>query len=292
MNATRIIDAKELKISVKDEIENTVAASKIMSNVKRGPKLVIITATDDKLLHKEIDRKIEIAKEFNIDIVKLEFDNSITTEELELNIEKLNEDELIDGISLQTPMYNHLEEDYLLNIIDFDKDVEGLTLMSKAFLENDELNYMPPTSAGIIFLLESVGIRESDIEGKNVVVIGRSKKAGSPISITFKHLNANVVMLHSKTKEKDLKSYIENADIVISCVGKRFLLRADWIKEDALVIGVGYSYDESNNKHLDIELNKVIEFGRASFITDVNTINEATTFALLYNTTLAYCRKL
>lgn len=290
---TKAINADMLAQNIKQEITNIITLTKQIATIERNPKLAIITATDNKASHKYVANEITTAKEYGINAIKIEFDSSVTTEELEAEIERLNNDSTVDGIILQLPIYDHLDSDYLLNIIDFDKDVNGLTLMSKAFLENDELNYLPCTAAGIILLLESVGIRNSDLTGKNVVIIGRSKTSGAPISVAFRHLDTNVTTLHSKTKPEDLEFFVRNADIVISCVGKRYLLKADWFKEDSIVMGVSFQYDESGKQHLDFEVDKVIELGKAAFVTQrTNCTGKATVISLMYNTALSYARLL
>ena len=288
---TQIMNASSLEETLKQETERVINLIKEVTGVERNPKVVIITATDDKSSHRYVANKLKMAKEFNIEAEKLEFDSSITTDQLEEKIKELNNDESIDGIILQLPIYKHLEADYLLNIIEFDKDVDGLTLMSKAFLENDDINYLPCTPEGVILLLESYGVKHKDIIGKNVVVVGRGETSGAPMSVVFRHLDANVTVLHSKTTAQDLEFYIRHADIVISCVGKRYLIKADWFKEGSIAIGVGFQYDETGKQHLDFEVDKVIEIGRASLVSQrTNCTGKATVLSLLHNTVLSYVR--
>lgn len=289
---TQIINADLLQETLKQEISFMVETTKNSYEITKDPTVVIITATKDASSHRYVANKLKMAKELGINAIKLEFDESISTDELEQEINKLNNDDNIDGIILQLPIYEHLEEDYLLNVIDFDKDVDGLTLMSKAFLENNHINFMPCTPQGVLLLLESYGIGYDNIASKNVVVIGRGHTAGAPMSILFRHLDANVTLLHSKTKAKDLESYIRNADIVVSCVGKRYLLKADWFKEGSIVIGVGFEYDESGKQHLDFEVDKVVELGKAKFVSQrTNCTGKATVLSLLFNTATSYARR-
>jgi 5,10-methylene-tetrahydrofolate dehydrogenase/methenyl tetrahydrofolate cyclohydrolase len=285
---TRVIDTDKLKPHIENAIEDIIKIVKTQSITKRDPKLAIIVATDDKSTNDHINYIIKKAKEFNIEIKKVKFDSNVETLDIENTIEALNNDNEVDGIYIQTPMYSHLDQNYLLNIIEVEKDVEGVSNFSRMFFEEDQFKFMPAIPLGTVFLLDSYGIKEKHLRGKNVVIIGRGIKTGSALFTMFKNLNANVTMLHSHTKEKDLEFYVKNADVIVSCVGKRYLLRADWVKEDAVIIGVGYSHDESNNKHLDIEIDKVIEFGKASFITKIEAVKEASVYAMFFNLVLAF----
>lgn len=289
---TKIMNADALEKTLKEKISQTVETVKESTGMKRQPKVVIITATDDKSSHRYVANKLKTAKELGIDAEKMEFDSTVTGEELEKTIEDLNTNSEVDGIILQLPIYDYLNAEVLLNTIDFDKDVDGLTLMSKAFLESNDINYMPCTPAGVIYMLASYGINHKWLAGKNVVVVGRGETSGAPMSVAFRHLDANVTTLHSKTNKEDLEFYIRHADVIISCVGKRHLIKADWFKKDSIAIGVGFEYDENGKQHLDFEVDKVAELGKAAYVSQrTNCTGKATVLSLMFNTTLAYCRQ-
>ena len=109
------------------------------------------------------------------------------------------------------------------------------------------------------------------------------------MSSLFKNLDANVTMLHSKTSKEDLEFYVRHADIVISCVGKRNLLKAEWFKENSIIIGVGFTYDEKGKQHLDFEVDEVIELGKVKAVTNrINCTGKATVISLMVNTVKAF----
>lgn len=281
---TIMMTAEKVEASAKEQVSKVLELNK-----ERSPHLVIIVATDDKGSHRYVDNKLKLAEKFGINVTKVEVPKTETTEHLYKYIEGLNENETVDGIILQLPIYDHLEKTTLINAIDIDKDVDGLSLFSTGMLEIDDLNYIPCTPFGVYMLLESYDINVNYIEGKNVVIIGRGETSGRPMATLFRNLNANVTILHSKTSPEDLEFYVKHADIVVSCVGKRNLLKADWFKEDSIVIGVGFTYDENGKQHLDFEADEVKEIGKAKYVTNrVNCTGKATVTALLFNTAIAF----
>lgn len=284
------IDAIGLEEELLEQAAQIIKETKKEQNTTRDPKLVIITATDDEASFRYVYNKIKACKKFGIEVVNIKLDKSVTQEELEEIIQKLNEDNGVDAIILQLPIYDHLDKDILINMIDMDKDVDGLTLINKGFLEDNKITFMPCTPLGVIFLLRHHDINtETDLIGKNVVVIGRGETAGAPMSVAFRHLDANVTLLHSKTSAEDLEFYVRHADVVISCVGKRFLLKADWFKKDSIVIGVGFTYDDKGKQHLDFEADAVVAVGNARFVTNrINSTGKATVLGLIANTLEAY----
>lgn len=288
---TQRINAEVLEDMLVEELNNLIDYTKEETSIARQPKLVILSASDDKASERYIENKINTGKKFGINVEKKHFDNNITTEDLKKVINRLNEDITIDGIILQLPIYEHLNQFELLNAIDIHKDVDGLSVVSKGFLAIDDVNYMPCTPLGVMLLLQANEIETTELDGKNVVIVGRGETSGGPMAIMFKNLNCNVTILHSKTTRKDLQRYIENADIVVSCVGKRYLINADWFKEGSIAVGVGFTYDEEGKQRLDFEVEKVEEIGKASYVTArTNATGKATVLGLLYNTVFAYQR--
>jgi methylenetetrahydrofolate dehydrogenase (NADP+)/methenyltetrahydrofolate cyclohydrolase len=259
----------------------------VANNYKgRLPKVVILMASNDKPSERYVANKIKMAEKFNIEAELIKFNENVTNKELEEVINDLNNDESVDGLILQLPVYEHLNARRLINQICPYKDVDGLTWYSKALLENNELKLMPCTPLGVKNLLLLEGVI---IAGKNVVVVGRGETSGAPMATTFRNLNATVTFCHSKTSRKDLEFYVRHADIVISCVGKQNVLDAEWFKEGSIVVGVGFTYDENGKQQLDFDFNKVVELGKAKLVSQrTNCTGKATVISLLYNTVLAY----
>lgn len=279
---TKIMNANTLENYTSNQINLMVA-----NNYKgRLPKVVILMASNDKPSERYVANKIKMAEKFNMEAELIKFNENVTNKELEEVINELNNDESVDGVILQLPVYEHLNARRLINQICPYKDVDGLTWYSKALLENNELKLMPCTPLGVknLLLLEGVVIA-----GKNVVVVGRGETSGAPMATTFRNLDATVTFCHSKTSRKDLEFYVRHADIVISCVGKQNILDAEWFKEGSIVVGVGLTYDENGKQQLDFDFDKVVELGKAKLVSQrTNCTGKATVISLLYNTVLAY----
>lgn len=279
---TKVMNANTLESYTNNQINLMVA-----NNYKgRMPKVVILMASDDKPSERYVSNKIKMAEKFNIEAELVKFNENVTNKDLEEIINELNNDESVDGVILQLPVYNHLDAKHLINQICPYKDVDGLTWYSKALLESNELKLMPCTPLGVknLLLLEGVVIA-----GKNVVVVGKGETSGAPMATTFRNMKATVTVCHSKTSRKDLEFYIRHADIVISCVGKQNLLDAEWFKEGSIVVGVGFTYDENGKQQLDFNFDKVVELGKAKLVSQrTNCTGKATVISLLYNTVLAY----
>lgn len=279
---TKIMNANTLENYTNNQINLMVA-----NNYKgRLPKVVILMASNDKPSERYVANKIKMAEKFNIEAELIKFNENVTNKDLEEVINDLNNDESVDGLILQLPVYEHLNARRLINQICPYKDVDGLTWYSKALLENNELKLMPCTPLGVKNLLLLEGVI---IAGKNVVVVGRGETSGAPMATTFRNLDATVTFCHSKTSRKDLEFYVRHADIVISCVGKQNILDAEWFKEGSIVVGVGFTYDENGKQQLDFDFNKVVELGKAKLVSQrTNCTGKATVISLLYNTVLAY----
>lgn len=279
---TKIMNANTLENYTSNQINLMVA-----NNYKgRLPKVVILMASNDKPSERYVANKIKMAEKFNMEAELIKFDENVTNKDLEEAINELNNDESVDGVILQLPVYKHLNARRLINQICPYKDVDGLTWYSKALLENNELKLMPCTPLGVKNLLLLEGVI---IAGKNVVVVGRGETSGAPMATTFRNLDATVTFCHSKTSRKDLEFYVRHADIVISCVGKQNVLDAEWFKEGSIVVGVGFTYDENGKQQLDFDFDKVVELGKAKLVSQrTNCTGKATVISLLYNTVLAY----
>ena len=279
---TKILNAKEL-----EEWAGGIINHAITNNYKgRNPKLVIIVASDDKASEIYVNNKVKLGAKFGIDVHVEKFPITSNNDDIEKYIKELNDDKSVDGAIVQLPVYNHLDGEHLINQLCPLKDVDGLTWYSKAMLEGNKAKFNPCTPMGVVSLLELENI---EIAGKNVVVVGKGETAGAPMATTFRNHNATVTICHIKTSREDLEFYIRHADIVISCVGKRNVIEAEWLKEGSIAIGVGFTYDENGKQQLDFDVDKVLELGKAAMVSQrTNCTGKATVISLLCNTVLAY----
>lgn len=283
---TKIMNAKDLETWA----EHILTTSIPKSNKGRNPKLNIVVASDDKASERYVANKVKMGEKFNIDVEVIKFDENVTNKQLEDYMKEMNNDDSVDGVILQLPVYKHLNAKHIINQLCPYKDVDGLTWYSKAKLEENNALFDPCTPMGVISLLELEGV---EIKGKNVVVVGRGETSGAPMATMFRNYNATVTVCHSGTKPEDLEFYVRHADIVVSCVGKRNLLDAEWFKEDSIVIGVGFSYDENGKQQLDFDVDKVVEIGKAAMVSQrTNCTGKMTVISLLCNTVLAYLREM
>ena len=169
-----------------------------------------------------------------------EFDENISSEDFIEEFKKINEDDEIDGILLFRPLPEHIDEKKVIEVLDERKDLDGISYknIAKVFA-GDESGFAPCTAKAVIKILESNNI---ELEGKNVVVLGRSMVIGKPVAMLAIQKNATVTLCHSKTA--DLKKICKNADIFIVAIGRAKMINDDYIGEDAVVIDVGINFFE------------------------------------------------
>ena len=169
-----------------------------------------------------------------------EFDENTSSEDFIEEFKKINEDDEIDGILLFRPLPEHIDEKKVIEVLDERKDLDGISYknIAKVFA-GDESGFAPCTAKAVIKILESNNI---ELEGKNVVVLGRSMVIGKPVAMLAIQKNATVTLCHSKTA--DLKKVCKNADILIVAIGRAKMINDDYIGEDAVVIDVGINFFE------------------------------------------------
>lgn len=226
-------------INVREIVENkkNILKTEIEELRKNNiiPKLAVIIANDVEASRIYVANKRKLCDELNVIGIEFEFDINCKSEDIINKINELNEDNSVDGILVQLPLFKHLDERKILNSIDSNKDVDGfhpLNLGKLLSLDTDGI--VACTPRGIMSIIESTG---EEISSKNAVVIGRSIIVGKPISQLLLSKGATVTTCHSKTK--DLKFYTKEADILVVAVGVPHLIKADMVKKDSLVIDVG-----------------------------------------------------
>ena len=222
---------------------------------------------------------MRIGEEIGIEVVVLKAEEDVTTENMLETIYKLNYDSGTDAIILQLPVYKHLDSEKLIKAIAPCKDADCFSSLKLGDLIQGKTNTKPCTPNGVINLLEYHNV---DIQGKDVVIIGRSVHVGLSLSIMLTQKGATVTTCHSRTK--NLKEKISRADIVISCVGQMELIEPTWMKKGSVLIGVGITVDENYKQQTDYNVNAMLDFSECSIVGDrVNCTGTATVISLMEN---------
>ena len=268
-----LINAKQLKEAKVKELKDKI------SKLDRKPQLVILSASDDKASENYIRNKMKIGAEIGVTVLVVKADERVTTEDMLETIHKLNLDADTDGIILQLPVYKHLDSERLIKAIAPCKDADCFSSLKLGEVIQGSSNVKPCTPNGVMNLLDFHNV---DVNGKDVVVIGRSVHVGLSLSIMLTQKGATVTTCNSRTK--DLESKIRQADVVISCVGKRNLIDPSWMKKDSVLIGVGITVDENFKQQTDYDVNAMLESSKCSMIGDrVNCTGTATVLSLIEN---------
>ncbi|WP_317928768.1 bifunctional methylenetetrahydrofolate dehydrogenase/methenyltetrahydrofolate cyclohydrolase FolD [Halioxenophilus sp. WMMB6] len=252
-----VLDGKALAAKTEQELSQRVAKLKADSN-GQTPILATILVGGDPASATYVKMKGNACQRIGMDSLKVELPESTTTEELLAEIDKLNTNPNVHGILLQHPVPPQIDERLCFDAIALDKDVDGVTCLGFGRMSMGESAYGCATPKGIMRLLEAYNI---PLAGKHAVVVGRSPILGKPMAMMLLNANATVTICHSRTE--NLPALIAQADIVVGAVGKPEFIRAEWIKDGAVVVDAGYHPGGVG----DIELAPLQE--RASAITPV-----------------------
>ena len=227
-----VISGKELSNELRSEIIEEV--KEIKEQYGRAPHLAVIIVGDNPASKSYVKGKSKACEEVGITNTTIEFPSDVTQCDLLITINELNKDVNIDGILVQLPLPEHIDETLVMNYIDPLKDVDGFHRVNVDGLYTGKDCIKPCTPTGIIKLIKKANV---EIAGKNVVVLGRSNIVGLPVAKMLLDENATVTICHSKTK--NLKDITLQADILIVAIGKPKLVTSDMVKEGAVVIDVG-----------------------------------------------------
>lgn len=274
----KILDGKQIAKDYRQGLQDQVEALK-----EKGftPKLSVILVGNDGASQSYVRSKKKAAEKIGMisEIVHLE--ETATEEEVLNELNRLNNDDSVSGILVQVPLPKQVSEQKILEAINPDKDVDGFHPINIGKLYIDEQTFVPCTPLGIMEILKHADI---DLEGKNAVVIGRSHIVGQPVSKLLLQKNASVTILHSRSK--DMASYLKDADVIVSAVGKAGLVTKDVVKEGAVIIDVGNTPDEDGKLKGDVDYDAVKEIAGA--ITPVpGGVGPLTITMVLNNTLLA-----
>ena len=227
-----IISGKELSDELRSEIVERVKVIKNIYDV--APHLAVIIVGDDPASQSYVKGKSKACDEVGITNTTIQLPSDVSQQDLIQTIDELNRNSKIDGILVQLPLPSHIDEASVMNYINPLKDVDGFHPVNVDGLYTGKKCIKPCTPSGIIKLLKKANV---EIEGKNVVVLGRSNIVGLPVAKMLLDENATVTVCHSRTK--NLKEITSQADILIVAIGKPKFVTADMVKDGAVVIDVG-----------------------------------------------------
>ncbi len=248
------------------------------------PCLCVIQVGEDEASKVYVKQKEKLCEELGYRFIHKKLPADIEEIMLIQEIDLLNLDDGVDGIIVQMPLPQHIDAIKVLNTIDSTKDVDGLTYLSSGRLLQGAEGFIPCTPKGVMDLLQYYDI---SVEGKNCLVIGRSILVGKPMAHLLLDNNGTVVIAHSKTP--NLKELALQADIIVSCVGKKWLVTEDMVKEGVVIIDVGINREEGK-LYGDVDFDRVSQ--KASYITPVpGGVGQMTVYELCENTYKAYTKR-
>ncbi len=274
-----IIDGKKLAKQIR---ENLKIECEELKEKGINPKLAVIMVGDDKASKIYVKNKSKACNEIGIKYEEYLLDENINQNELIELIEKLNNDKTVHGILLQSPVPDGLDINEAFRKISPEKDVDGFNPTNVGKLALNQDTFVSCTPYGIMRMFEAYNI---DLEGKKVVIIGRSNIVGKPLMQCCLNKNATVTICHSKTK--NIKEHIKDADVVISAIGKPEYVTADMVKDGVIVIDVGINRNEDGKIVGDVDFENVSK--KASYITPVPGGVGPMTIAMLMNNVIKAC---
>lgn len=276
----KLINGKEISQNIKDRVKAEV--DELKHKNKRLPKLTVILVGDDQASKVYVRNKERGCQYTGIlsDIIRR--DNDCSQDELLEIIDQLNKDDSVDGILVQLPLPKQIDEQAVIEAIDPAKDVDGFHPANVAKLFLGEEGMVPCTPAGMLEMLQAI---DYDLDGKEVVVVGRSNIVGKPVALLCLRNNATVTIAHSHTK--NLSEVTSRADVLIAAIGQPKFFTKDYIKEGAVVLDVGMDRDENNKLCGDVDFDNVKD--KCLAITPVpGGVGPMTIAMLLSNTLKAY----
>lgn len=277
----QIIDGKLVAKTTRESIAKEVEELKSLG-LKRKIGLAVILVGNDPASEVYVRNKIKACEEVGIDSYLCRLPNESTFEDVADTIKKLNENPDVSGIILQLPIPKHLDENRLIDLISPEKDVDGCTAAQKGRLWTGRDSLIACTPYGVMKLLDFYSI---PLSGKKAVVVGRSNLVGKPMAQLLLDRNCTVTVCHSRTE--NLKEVTSDADIVVVAIGKAKFLKADMVKDGAVVIDVGMDRDENGKLCGDVDFATVAD--KCSYITPVpGGVGPMTVTMLIANTLKAY----
>jgi methylenetetrahydrofolate dehydrogenase (NADP+)/methenyltetrahydrofolate cyclohydrolase len=289
----QILDGTATAASIIEDIKRKVAERK--KNGAKTPHLAAILVGNNPASEAYVGAKVRTCGEIGFESTLLRFDTSITEDDLLTEVNKLNNDDRVDGILVQLPLPAHISENAVINAINPQKDVDGFHPISQGKMILGQKGFLPATPYGILLMLERYNI---DITGKHCVVVGRSNIVGKPMSILLSRNanpgNATVTICHSKTR--NLKEITRQADVLIAAIGSPKFITDDMVQDGVIVIDVGINRVDDATKKSGFRLVGDVDFEsvskKSSYITPVpKGVGPMTICGLMKNTLIAAADK-
>ncbi|MEX2502739.1 MAG: tetrahydrofolate dehydrogenase/cyclohydrolase catalytic domain-containing protein [Trueperaceae bacterium] len=228
--SAQLLSGRAVASALMEELRDQVAALPV------APRLVFVRAGDDPASASYVRSKARLAAKAGVRTDTQVLDADTTHDVLMERVIALNEDDDVDGVLVQLPLYGHLDPEPVLNAIDPDKDVDGLHPINVGRLWTDRPGLVPATPSGLLRICDHF---EIPLEGKQVVIIGRSALVGKPAAALFLRRNATVTLAHSRTR--DLAAHLRRADLIIAAAGRPGMVTANLVAPGAVVLDVGQS---------------------------------------------------
>lgn len=263
MPQSKLIDGKAKAAEISDFISKSTA--KLLSDYKLVPGLAVVIVGEDPASQVYVRNKKRTAEACGFNSIQLTLDENTSQQDLLKRIGELNNDPSVNGILVQLPLPQHLDELAVTQAIDPNKDVDGFHFQNigKLASGNTDTAFVPCTPAGCMLMInDQLG---NDLSGLNAVVIGRSNIVGKPVASLLLQANATVTVCHSRTR--NLAEVCRGADILVAAVGRPNMVKGDWIRPGAIVIDVGINRIEvESNGKSKYKLTGDVDFDEASKI--------------------------
>ncbi len=281
-----LIDGKKIAAEIKQELAGKV--SELKSQGEKIPHLVAVLVGNDPASETYVASKVKSCQEVGFKSTELRYSSDITEEQLLEVVDRLNRDEDVDGYIVQLPLPRHISEERILLAIAPDKDVDGFHPFNVGKMVTGLPTYLPATPAGIVELLTRYHI---ETKGKHCVVLGRSNIVGTPMAVLMsrknEHADCTVTLCHSRTQ--NIAEITRQADILIVAIGVPHFVKADMVKEGAVVVDVGIHRVPSDKTKSGFRLIGDVDFDqvapKCSYITPVpGGVGPMTIVSLLQNT--------
>ena len=274
-----LIDGKLVASKIREEIKDRVA--EIKSKHSRIPGLAAILVGDDPASEIYVRNKRKACEDVGIYSEEHKLSGDIAQEDLLKLINRLNGDENINGILVQLPLPEHIDDSTVLNSVSPEKDVDGFHPINAGLLFEGKPRFIACTPHGIIKMLEFYDI---DIEGKNAVVLGRSNIVGKPASMLLLQKNATVTICHSRTRKLD--AVLKSADLIVAAIGRAHFVTRKMVKKGSIIIDVGINRLDDGKLVGDVDFENVKDI--SSYITPVpGGVGPMTITMLLWNTVVS-----
>lgn len=285
----KLIDGKSIAAAVRKQVATEVA--EWVARGHRPPYLSVVLVGTDPASTSYVRAKTAAAEDVGIGSDTLRYDSDTSCEEILERVGRLNEDPNVDGILVQLPLPDHIDEQLVVRTVNPDKDVDGFHPINVGRMALGQEGFAPATPSGILEMLRRCDIPTS---GRHVVIVGRSNIVGKPLATLLmrKGVDATVTVCHSRTR--DLPSFTRNADIVVAAIGSAEFLRADLVRDDAVIIDVGVNRVEDPSRERGYRLVGDVDFEavsrKAAWITPVPGGVGPMTIAMLLKNTMQAAR--